>query len=150
MCIRDRIVEASDGTRHDHFLKSGQVTSIHNILFALNNYTEGAINISSKNGQLYIKSPFEGNYLRMSDQKQGVLNKDINEVLALRSLYNVAGLQFVFPDGIIKGDFEVVRSDEESPQQGLFLRISSKDESKVIGILGGLSLIHISEPTRPY
>ena len=138
-----KIVEASDGTRHDHFLKSGQVTSIHNILFALNNDTEGAINISLKNGQLYIKSPFEGNYLRMSDQKQGVLNKDINEVLALRSLYNVAGLQFVFPDGIIKGDFEVVRSDEESPQQGLFLRISSKDESKVIGILGGKGVVNL-------
>ena len=138
-----KIVEASDGTRHDHFLKSGQVTSIHNILFALNNDTEGAINISLKNGQLYIKSPFEGNYLRMSDQKQGVLNKDINEILALRSLYNVAGLQFVFPDGIIKGDFEVVRSDEESPQQGLFLRISSKDESKVIGILGGKGVVNL-------
>ena len=138
-----KIVEASDGTRHDHFLKSGQVTSIHNILFALNNDTEGAINISLKNGQLYIKSPFEGNYLRMSDQKQGVLNKDINEILALRSLYNVAGLQFVFPDGIIKGDFEVVRSDEGSPQQGLFLRISSKDESKVIGILGGKGVVNL-------
>ncbi len=138
-----KIVEASDGTRHDHFLKSGQVTSIHNILFALDNDTEGAINISSKNGQLYIKSPFEGNYLRMSDQKQGVLNKDINEILTLRSLYNVAGLQFVFPDGVIKGDFEVVRSDEESPQQGLFLRISSKGESKVIGILGGKGVVNL-------
>ena len=137
-----KIVEASDGTRHDHFLKSGQVTSIHNILFALNNDTEGAINISLKNGQLYIKSPFEGNYLRMSDQKKGILNKDINEILALRSLYNVAGLQFVFPDGIIKGDFEVVRSEEESPQQGLFLRISSKEESKVIGILGGKGVVN--------
>ena len=138
-----KIVEASDGTRHDHFLKSGQVTSIHNILFALNNDTEGAINISLKNGQLYIKSPFEGNYLRMSDQKQGFLSKDIDEILVLRSLYNVAGLQFVFPDGIIKGDFEVVRSDEESPQQGLFLRISSKDESKVIGILGGKGVVNL-------
>ena len=138
-----KIVEASDGTRHDHFLKSGQVTSIHNILFALNNDTEGAINISLKNGQLHIKSPFEGNYLRMSDQKQGFLSKDIDEILVLRSLYNVAGLQFVFPDGIIKGDFEVVRSDEESPQQGLFLRISSKDESKVIGILGGKGVVNL-------
>ncbi|MAR26690.1 MAG: cytochrome C biogenesis protein, partial [Flavobacteriaceae bacterium] len=119
------------------------VTSIHNILFALNNDTEGAINISLKNGQLYIKSPFEGNYLRMSDQKQGFLSKDIDEILVLRSLYNVAGLQFVFPDGIIKGDFEVVRSDEESPQQGLFLRISSKDESKVIGILGGKGVVNL-------
>ena len=138
-----KIVEASDGTRHEHFLKSGQVTSIHNILFALNNDTDGAINISWKNGKLYIKSPFEGNYMRMSDQKQGVLGKDMDEILALRSLYNVAGLQFVFPDGIIKGDFEVVKTDEESPEQGLFLKISSEDESKVIGILGGKGVVNL-------
>ena len=138
-----KIVEASDGTRHEHFLKSGQVTSIHNILFALNNDTDGAINISWKNGELYIKSPFEGNYMRMSDQKQGVLGKDMDEILALRSLYNVAGLQFVFPDGIIKGDFEVVKTDEESPEQGLFLKISSEDESKVIGILGGKGVVNL-------
>ena len=41
-----KIVEARDGNRHDHYLESGKVTSIHNILFALNNDTKGAININ--------------------------------------------------------------------------------------------------------
>ena len=138
-----KIVEASDGTRHEHFLKSGQVTSLHNILFALDKQTEGAINITTKNGKLYIESPFDGSYMKMSDQSQGTLIKDQNEVLMLRSLYNVAGLQFVFPDGMIEGDFEVVRSTEESPQQGLVLRISTMNESKVIGILGGKGIVNI-------
>ena len=138
-----KIVEASDGTRHEHFLKSGQVTSLHNILFALDKQTEGAINITTKNGKLYIESPFEGSYMKMSDQSQGTLIKDQVEVLMLRSLYNVAGLQFVFPDGIIEGDFEVVRSNEESSQQGLVVRISTLNESKVIGILGGKGIVNI-------
>ena len=138
-----KIVEASDGTRHEHFLKSGQVTSLHNILFALDKQTEGAINITTKNGKLYIESPFDGSYMKMSDQSQGTLIKNQNEVLMLRSLYNVAGLQFVFPDGMIEGDFEVVRSTEESPQQGLVLRISTMNESKVIGILGGKGIVNI-------
>ena len=138
-----KIVEASDGTRHEHFLKSGQVTSLHNILFALDKQTEGAINITTKNGKLYIESPFEGSYMKMSDQSQGTLIKDQDEVLMLRSLYNVAGLQFVFPDGIIEGDFEVVRSNEESSQQGLVVKISTMNESKVIGILGGKGIVNI-------
>ncbi len=138
-----KIVEASDGTRHEHFLKSGQVTSLHNILFALDKQTEGAINITTKNGKLFIESPFDGSYMKMSDQSQGTLIKDQNEVLMLRSLYNVAGLQFVFPNGMIEGDFEVVRSNEESPQQGLVLRISTMNESKVIGILGGKGIVNI-------
>ena len=138
-----KIVEASDGTRHEHFLKSGQVTSLHNILFALDKQTEGAINITTKNGKLYIESPFEGSYMKMSDRSQGTLIKDQDEVLMLRSLYNVAGLQFVFPDGIIEGDFEVVRSNEESSQQGLVVKISTMNESKVIGILGGKGIVNI-------
>ncbi|MBU86970.1 MAG: cytochrome C biogenesis protein [Flavobacteriaceae bacterium] len=138
-----KIVEASDGTRHEHFLKSGQVTSLHNILFALDKQTEGAINITTENGKLYIESPFDGSYMKMSDQSQGTLIKDQNEVLMLRSLYNVAGLQFVFPDGMIEGDFEIVRSYEESPQQGLLLRISTMNESKLIGVLGGKGIVNI-------
>ncbi len=43
-----KIVEAGQGGRHDHYLKSGEIQSIHNVLFALNKPTKGAINITSK------------------------------------------------------------------------------------------------------
>ena len=138
-----KIVEASNGSRHDHFLKSGQVTSIHNILFALNKDTKGAINISLKDGSLFINSPFAGNYMRMADQLQGDLNTNVNQPLMLRSLYDAAGLQFVFPDNIIKGKFEIVKSDDElSQQDGLFIKISTNNDSKVIGLLGAKGMVN--------
>tara|TARA_B100001093_G_scaffold70974_3_gene61602 strand:- start:28235 stop:31360 length:3126 start_codon:yes stop_codon:yes gene_type:complete len=137
-----KIVEASGGTRHDHFLKSGQVTSVHNILFALNKETKGAINIKSVGEDLYINSPFEGSYMKMSDQSQGDIKKDSEQPLILRSLYNVAGLQFVFPENIIKGKFEVVKSDEETQQDGLFLKVSTAGESEIIGIIGGKGIVN--------
>ena len=138
-----KIVEASNGSRHDHFLKSGQVTSIHNILFALNKDTKGAINISLKDGSLFINSPFAGNYMRMADQLQGDLNTNVNQPLMLRSLYDAAGLQFVFPDNIIKGKFEIVKSDDElSQQDGLFIKISTNNDSKVIGLLGAKGIVN--------
>ena len=138
-----KIVEASGGDRHDHFLKWGDVTSIHNILFALNNPTEGAININILKDELIINSPFEGDYLRMADQKQGQLIENSNQTLQLRSLYNVAGLQFVFPDEIINGKFEIVKSKEEGAfNDGLFLKVSTKNESKVIGLLGAKGIVN--------
>ena len=138
-----KIVEASDGTRHDHYLKSGQVTSIHNILFALNKDTKGAININLKDGSLFINSPFEGNYMRMADQLQGDLNINVNQPLMMRSLYNAAGLQFVFPENMIKGKFEIVKSDDELGQQdGLFLKISTNNDSKIIGLLGAKGIVN--------
>jgi hypothetical protein len=35
-----KLVEAGDGNRHEHYLETGQVASIHNVLFALNKPTE--------------------------------------------------------------------------------------------------------------
>ena len=139
-----KIVEASNGGRHDHFLKSGQVTNVHNILFALNNDTKGAINITTlENGSLSINSPFEGDYLRMADQFAGSLKKNVDQPLMLRSLYNAAGLQFVFPENIIKGDFQIVKSDDlESQQDGLFVKVSSNGESKILGLMGGKGIVN--------
>jgi hypothetical protein len=66
-----KIVEAGDGNRHDHYLESGSVTSIHNILFALNEETPGAININTTVSPYTINTPFEGDFMRMADQFQG-------------------------------------------------------------------------------
>ena len=145
-----KIVEASDGNRHDHYLESGKVTSIHNILFALNNDTKGAININyNEDGSLSINSPFEGNYMRMADQLKGNLLTNTNHPLILRSLYNTAGLQFVFPENIIKGKFEIVKSEDEPTQQdGLFVKISSNGDSKVVGLLGAKGIVNTPKKIR--
>ena len=131
-----KIVEASKGNRHEHFLKFGEVTSVHNILFALNKPTDGAINISENGDDLIINSPFSGDFMRMADQMQGDLKPNTDQVLQLRSLYNTAGLQFVFPNPVISGKFKIIKSDEETQQDGLFVKISSENESKTIGLLG--------------
>ena len=41
-----KLVEASDNTRHEHWLQEGEVANIHNVLFAFNAPTQGAININ--------------------------------------------------------------------------------------------------------
>jgi hypothetical protein len=61
-----KLVEAGDGAPHNHFLKLGQVSSIHNVLYALNKPTEGAINITYSENDLTIQSPYEGEYMTMA------------------------------------------------------------------------------------
>ena len=138
-----KIVEAGDGAPHNHFLKLGQVSSIHNVLYALNKPTDGAINITYSENDLTIQSPYEGEYMTMATRFQGRLVENSNQPLQLRSLYNVAGLQFVFPDDIINGKFEIVKSKEEGVfNDGLFLKISTENESKVIGLLGAKGIVN--------
>ncbi len=147
-----KVVEAGNGQRHDHYLESGKVVSIHNVLFALNKNTKGAINIFVKDGAYTINSPFEGSFMRMADQKQGVVVKDSLQDLQLRSLYNTAGMQFVFPDPIIQGDYGIVPLPEEektkASQDALVLKIESNGEVVEKKILGGKGTSNFSDKIK--
>lgn len=135
-----KIVEAGDGERHDHWVKVGKVTDIHNILFAINIPTPGAINITySEDGTYTISSPFEGNFMRMADQMEGVVAADSVQPFNLRSLYRMGGISFVVPESITKGKYGIVKAEAGEPanQDALFVEVSSKDETKTVELLGG-------------
>ena len=145
-----KIVEAGGGERHDHYLKEGEVQNIHNVLFSLNEPTEGAINITydEASGKYTIDSPFEGDYMRMADQKRGDLVKDSTQNLMLRSLYNIGNMQFVIPEPVVKGKYDIVRTPEKADGQSdaLTLRVSSEGESKTVTLMGGQGIT--SEPQK--
>jgi len=135
-----KMVESGDGTRHDHFLEEGVVTNIHNILYAFNKPTPGAINISyDENNNYTISSPFEGSYMRMADQEKGTVLKDSVQVLQRRSLYSMAGTQFVFPDPVVKGRYDIIPSPikEKGQEDALIVKVTTQDQSKVFKLLGG-------------
>ena len=96
-----KLVESGDGMRHEHMIKEGEVQDIHNVLFAVNKPTKGAINIDTHKNT--IVSPFEGQFMRMADKLQGKVGKDSVQPLMYRSLYNVGGTQFVIPDAPKQG-----------------------------------------------
>ncbi|TRZ42316.1 cytochrome c biogenesis protein CcsA [Robertkochia solimangrovi] len=139
-----KIVEAGGGNRHDHFLKSGEVSSIHNVLFALNIPTDGAVNLTVNDSVSTISSPFEGDFMRMADQFRGTLVKDSVQPLMFRSLYNAAGMQFVFPDPLVKGRYGVVEAAEkmENMQDALILDLTTNGETRQVKIMGGQGYIN--------
>ena len=81
--------------------------------------------------------------MRMIDQQSGQVNLDSIEELQLRSLYSIAGLQFVIPDGVVKGEYQIIKNlEEETNQNSLKLRVSSINdlnlmEFKEIELFGG-------------
>ena len=134
-----KMVEAGGGAPHNHFLKVGEVQSIHNMLFAINKPTPGAINITYTNDALTIQSPFEGEYLTMATMAQGTLVKDSLQPLVLRSRYVIGDLQMVFPKPIVKGVFDIVQKSEilRNDESGMVLKVTSNGETKTVGLLGG-------------
>ena len=147
-----KIVESSGGNRHDHYLKNGTVTSIHNVLFALNKQTEGAVNIYTSDSLYQLQSPFAGGFMRMADQLSGEVTADSIQPLYLRSLYNIAGMQFVIPDPLITGKYDVVPLPEnektEVSQDALVVEISSNGEKAQASLLGGKGTATYSDKIR--
>ncbi|MFV8225687.1 cytochrome c biogenesis protein CcsA [Christiangramia aquimixticola] len=144
-----KIVEAGDGQRHDHFLEEGKVSNIHNVLFTLNSPQDGAINIQvDENGKYLIDSPFEGTFMRMADQLEGNLVQDSTQTLMLRSLYNIGTMQFVIPEPVIKGEYDVVPTNPKTKQDmdAVTLNISSNGESQTVTLLGGQGTV--AEPEK--
>lgn len=134
-----KVVEAGSNGPHNHFLKVGQVASIHNILFALNKPTSGAINITYAGDSLSITSPFEGEYLTMATRAQGKLYKDSLQPLYLRSRYIIGNMQMVFPKPVTTGTFGIVKKSEilKNDDDGTILKISTNGETARLGLLGG-------------
>ena len=134
-----KIVEAGDGRPHNHFLKDGEVQSLHNILISLNNPVEGAINITNTDAGLFISSPYEGEYMTMATRAQGQLIQDSLQPLKLRSRYIIANLQLVFPKPVTKGVFDVVKKPNilKNDEDGIVLDVTVGDETQSVNLIGG-------------
>ena len=134
-----KLVEAGEGDRHDHFLQEGEISSIHNVLFTFNKPTEGAINIEYENGEYMLSSPFEGTYMTMATGEQGEVMKDSLQPLHLRSLYSMAGMQFVLPDPVVKGRYDIVPAEEKTAglQDAAVVRVTTNGESETLKLMGG-------------
>ncbi|WP_420572856.1 cytochrome c biogenesis protein CcsA [Kordia sp.] len=136
-----KIVESGGGDRHNHFLKSGaKAQSLHNILITFNNPVDGAINIMSDDyGNYTIKSPFEGEYMVMAAQQRGKVYKDSIQPFQLRSLYTLAGLQFVIPEPTVRGKIGVVETPEKLKDQAdaIVLEVTSEGQTEEVRVIGG-------------
>lgn len=155
-----RIVESGAGEGHDHWIKRGEVVSIHNILVALDKPTPAAINISTGENAYTIEAPFDGFYMNMAElradgvdptQLQGVdmveimerfrkpFVKDSLQNLALRSLYSMGGMQFVIPEPVSKGRYGPVKValPEKTNEDVLVVEVNSMGETQTVELLGG-------------
>ena len=139
-----KIVEASGGSRHNHWIGDGEILNIHNVLFAFNNPTQGAINLSFKDGDYSILSPFEGGFMRMADKFRGELVRDSIQEFHLRSLYQINDMAFVIPENAMKGTQGIIKAPKTEPtnQDALIVQVSSGGETKVAEILGGQGVVN--------
>lgn len=130
-------VESGGSSRHDHYIKKGEVANVHNVLVAFDKETPGAINILSKKDSFFIKSPQAGNFMVMSTQQQGMIKKDSLQAFNLRALYNLGSVQFVVPEPPTKGKMAIVSGDkDEHPNDYLEVETIVGDQKHTSSFFG--------------
>ena len=134
-----KLVESGGGERHEHYLREGMIANINNTLFTLNKYTKGAVNINTIGEKYTIETPFEGQFMRMADKFQGRVTKDSVQPLMMRSLYNVGGAQFVFPEPAVKG-IRVYKSNADfkakKHNDAVIVSVKSDGQQKDVTLIG--------------
>lgn len=135
-----KIVETgTDNQRHDHFLVEGELVNIHNVLYAFNKPTEGAINIGYDGKEYTFSSPFAGDVTVMATQTKSEVPEGVAQPLKLRALYNLGGKLLVIPEPAIRGRTGIVKKEVEEKNQtdALFVDVTANGETKTVGLLGG-------------
>ena len=134
-----KLVESSEGSRHEHYLKAGEIQNIHNLLFSLNKFSKGAINITTDGTTTTINAPFDGQYMRMIDKFKGSLSNGKTDKLMFRSLYSVGNAQFVFPDQPVLGGKDYVSSGDYNAKKGndaLVVTVENNGIEKEVTLVG--------------
>ncbi len=145
-----KLVEAGDGQSHNHFLKKGEVQSIHNVLISLDKHVDGAINITNTPDGLTIQSPYEGEYMTMATREQGVLVKDSLQPLMLRSRYIIGTMAMVFPKPVVKGNFDIVKKPQilKGDEDGLVMKVTANGITQYVNVLGGKGMNNAFEQVK--
>ena len=134
-----KLVEAGGSGREEHFIKEGEIQNIHNVLFTLNKFTEGAINITIKDGVSTIQMPFEGDFMRMADQLKGKVLKNVSQPLMMRSLYTIGEKRFVFPDPAMRGSVAYESKNDfkaKGSEDALIVKLTADGQEKIVQLLG--------------
>nr|WP_317038969.1 cytochrome c biogenesis protein CcsA [Vaginella massiliensis] len=150
------LVTVGQNGRQSVFIRSGEIKSVNGLLVTFNRPMEGSIQIrEDANGQMWIKSPFEGEYVAMQGQQMGMITDEekfkagagklsfnTEEPFRLRSLYAIQDIQFVAPLPPFTGKVQYsqgskFKQDEKDLPGAIFAEVSVGDKKDTVVIVGG-------------
>ena len=134
------LVESSEGTRHEHYLKKGSIQNIHGILVGFNAPENNAtVNFfKEKDGPLKMLAKESGDWFRMADQKKGNIVKDSVHYFQYLTLHNLSGLQFVIPRPAEKGTLKMVNGPKDDKKMDVVVfDINTNNVTKRVELIGG-------------
>jgi len=128
-----KIVENSQGTRREHFIKEGTALPIGDHTFSYDKNTLGAITIVSDS----IITPNDGTVFKMALGETNDIKAYEKSPIEIKALYTIGDLQFVIPELPLIGELNIVSNnnykDQQTPDR-LVLRLKTSEGDRLITI----------------
>lgn len=121
--------------RVNYFIKEGETKSLNGTLITFNRPIEGAIEFKTENGQIFIKTPVDAEYMTMATQVTGNTTKNEYQPLVLRSLYTINDIKIVVPEGVKKGNLIAIEGDRKKDKtvpDALTIEVSGPQSKKLV------------------
>jgi cytochrome c-type biogenesis protein CcsB len=139
------IVTVGNNGRKYNYIKKGTVLIDNGLKLAFD--VDGgtdAINLISTDSGLVIKSPYDINYVQMSDQSEGVIVKDSIQPFVPRRLYVVGGIQFMFNKVFDNADVVTeIQTHHPMGTDNLVVDVIDGKEKKTVYLEGGKGVFPI-------
>ncbi|MEX1002838.1 MAG: cytochrome c biogenesis protein CcsA [Crocinitomicaceae bacterium] len=126
-----------------HYIDSGQVKQFENGLKVAFNTVEftDAVKIMETDSGIHVMSPYDMQYIQMSDQSEGIIVRDSLQVFHTKRLYIIGGAQFAFNQYYPGARVETIESkDAKNNLQALRLMVSDGEQQKEVFLKGGKGL----------
>lgn len=132
-------VESSSGSRHDHYIKKGEIQDIHGILVGYENGENSSINFTNIDNTLHLESKHNGTFMRMADRYNGTISKTEVKKFNYLSLHQIAGLSFVVPEKPITGEMKTISAKDKKayPESLITLKATSNNKITIVQVRGG-------------
>ncbi len=160
------IVTMGQNGRENNYITEGEIKDIGGTMMSFNNPIEGSVQLFEHQGNLWINSPFEGNYMSMAGQEKGVVTDSallasqsgtigVNQPqqLNFRTLYTIHNSNFIIPAGTFQGEVVYYRGDKTNPMDKnlsnkILVELSSGNEKDTLLITGGKSITGYSKNVK--
>lgn len=134
------IVTVGQNGRTSQYIEDGDMVYFGSFPISLNNnQIEEAIQLTTTDSGVYVKSPYEINYMSMDDKSTGILTADTIHLFKNRRLYTLGDVQLVFKELHQNSKIEKISVDKKTRkgEDALVVDVTCNGETNEITLFGG-------------
>tara|TARA_B100000579_G_scaffold367544_1_gene327953 strand:- start:10424 stop:11770 length:1347 start_codon:yes stop_codon:yes gene_type:complete len=146
--IIELIVPSSSGGMKSEYLLKKTNKDIQGLSVGFDVKSDLDFNIFQKDSLFYFTSPYDIEYMKMSDQSMGKLIKNTNHILNHKTLYTISGNKVVFKNHFTNSVLRKKSSGLKNDQSKLDLlkiKVSVMEKDTVIDLYGSKGVISSKE-----